>query len=328
MRKVKDFVWKKGMDVSELVKQLGFSSFQGVEVKRASELIARMKRQGAKIFLTYTSNLMTAGMRGLFAQMIKFKLANLIVTTVGGIEEDIMKAYGEEFVIGSFYSDDYELHEKGLNRVGNMFISNESYMKFEDIINPMLKKIYEKKKRLSVRELIHELGLIISKEKPEDENSVLAQASKNNVPIFCPGITDGALGFHLYLFQQKHPDFIVDILWDFKEILLSTSQDEKKGLIALGGGIAKHHAILAGLLNGGFDYALYMTTDQPTAGSLSGATTQEAKSWGKIKDDADAVTVVGDASVFFPIAICDVFEKLSKEGFIEEKNKKEKSRDD
>ena len=112
---------------------------------------------------------------------------------------------------------------------------------------------------------------------------------------------------------------MVDIIWDFRDILLSTSHDEKKGLIALGGGIAKHHAILAGLLNGGFDYALYMTTDNPFAGSLSGATTQEAKSWGKIKDDADAVTVIGDASVLFPLTIFNVFDKLDDEGFLEEK---------
>ena len=314
MEKVKDLKWEKGMDVKTFTDKLGSASFQGIEVKRAADLIIRMKKNGAKIFLTYTSNLMTAGMRTLFSQMIKNDLANVIVTSVGGVEEDIMKAAGEEFVIGSFFSDDIELHEKGLNRVGNMFISNESYMKFEDIINPMLNKIYEKKKRLSVRELIYELGLQI-----DDKDSVLHQASKHNIPIFCPGITDGAFGFHLYLFQEKHKDFIVDIIQDFKEILLSTSHDEKKGLISLGGGIAKHHAILAGLLNGGFDYALYMTTDTPFAGSMSGATTQEAKSWGKIKDDADAVTVIGDASVLFPLAIFNVFDKLDDEGFLEEK---------
>jgi deoxyhypusine synthase len=33
---------------------------------------------------------------------------------------------------------------------------------------------------------------------------------KMNVPVFCPAITDGALGFHLYLFQQKHKDFVID----------------------------------------------------------------------------------------------------------------------
>ena len=149
-----------------------------------------------------------------------------------------------------------------------------------------------------------------------DEQSILYQAAKNNVPIFCPAITDGAFGFHLFLMQQKHPDFIIDVVQDFKNILFSTNHDEKKGIIALGGSISKHHAILSTLLNGGADYAVYMTTAQKTSGSLSGATTQEAKSWGKIKNDSDAATVIGDVTITFPLAITKTFETLTEENLI------------
>ena len=85
----------------------------------------------------------------------------------------------------------------------------------------------------------------------------------------------------------------------------------------MGGGVSKHHAILGTLIKGGLDYAIYMTTANYTSGSMSGATTQEAKSWGKIKDDADAVTVIGDVSVFFPLAMCGALEELSERGVIE-----------
>ena len=59
-----------------------------------------------------------------------------------------------------------------------------------------------------------------------------------------------------------------------------------------------------------------MTTASQYSGSLSGATTQEAKSWGKIKDDADAVTVLGDVSILFPMAMFAALDILSKEGVI------------
>jgi deoxyhypusine synthase len=59
-----------------------------------------------------------------------------------------------------------------------------------------------------------------------------------------------------------------------------------------------------------------MTTAHPTSGSMSGATTKEAKSWGKIKDDADAATVIGDVSITFPIAMINALETLCKEGVI------------
>jgi len=51
----------------------------------------------------------------------------------------------------------------------------------------------------------------------------------------------------------------------------------------LGGGVSKHHALLASLLNGGLDYAVYITTSHQESGSMNSATTNEAKSWGKSK---------------------------------------------
>jgi deoxyhypusine synthase len=311
MHYIKDFKWKKGLDVADFVESLGAAGYQAIELNKAAGAIVRMKKGGAKIFLSFTSNMVTSGLRGFFAQVIEKKMADIIVTTIGGIEEDIMKAVGEKFLVGSFQADDVELHEKGINRVGNIFVSNESYMKFEDSINPMLAKLYEKKPRWAPSEMFREFGLML-----EDEDSILFQAAKNNVPVFCPAITDGAFGFHLYLFQQKHSDFMVDVVQDFKNILFSTSIDEPKGVIALGGSISKHHAILATLLNGGAEYAVYVTTASQASGSMSGATTREAKSWGKIKDDADAATVIGDATIVFPLMMIKALETLSKEGLI------------
>ena len=311
MKVVKDFIWEENSNVEDFVEKLGSIGFQASELFKASNTIIRMKRAGAKIFLTFTSNMVTSGLRSLFAQQIKYKLADVIVTTVGGIEEDIMRATGEKFMLSSYFSDDVELHEKGMNRVGNLLINNESYERFEDSITNMLKEIYSRKKRLSVSELLNEIGL-----KLDDENSILYQAAKNNVPIFCPAITDGSFGFHLYLFQQENPDFIIDVVKDFKELISATGFDEKKGVIALGGGVSKHHAILGTLINGGMDYAVYITTSQAYSGSMSGATTQEAKSWGKIKDDADATTVIGEVTLVYPLVISYVFKTLKDEGLI------------
>jgi len=312
MVKVKDFKWKKGLTVKKLVEGYQHIGYQSVELARVSEVFVRMKKNNAKIFLTFTSNMVTSGLRGFFAQIINLGMAHVIVTTVGSIEEDIMKAKGGKFDLGSFYADDVELHEQGINRVGNIFVNNEVYLDFEDNILPILQQLYEKKKRWSVSEMLREIGLIL-----EDPNSFLYQAAKNNLPVFCPAITDGSFGFHLFLFQQKHPDFIIDVVKDFGNILLSTSHDEKKGVIALGGGVSKHHAILSTLLNGGAEYAAYMTTAHQTSGSMSGATTKEAKSWGKVKDDADIATAIGDVTIIFPLAMINALEQLDEEGLLD-----------
>lgn len=309
--KVIDFTWKKGLTVKELVNQYSCVGYQSVELAKASDVFVTMKKNSAKIYLTFTSNMVTSGLRGFFAQLIRLEMANVIVTTVGGIEEDIMKSFGEIFKIGDFSTDDVELHEQGINRVGNLLIQNESYMKFEDWIKPVLDRLYLKQKRWTVSDMLKEIGFILN-----DTNSILYQAAHRNVPIFCPAITDGAFGFHLYLFQQKHPDFIVDVVKDFGNILLSSSHDEKKGVIALGGSISKHHAILSTLLNGGAEYAVYMTTAHKTSGSMSGATTDEAKSWGKVKDASDVATVIGDVTIMFPLAMIKALEELDQEGLL------------
>ena len=313
MEYVKDFKWKKGMSVKELVTSYQNIGFQSIELKKASDVIVKMKKEGAKIFLTFTSNMVTSGLRGFFAQIIKLGMTNVIVTTAGGLEEDIMKAKGEKFKIGTFDTDDVELHEQGVNRVGNLMINNESYMNFEDCINPILDQLYQKQKRWAVSDLLREIGLML-----DDENSILYQAAKNDVPIFCPAITDGALGFHLYLFQQKHKDFVVDVVKDFGNILFTTTHDDRKAVIALGGSISKHHAILCTLLNGGAEYAVYMTTAHKTSGSMSGATTNEAKSWGKVKDESDIATVIGDVTIMFPLAMIKALEELEEDGLLKQ----------
>ncbi len=297
--------------MSELVDGFENLGFQSIELAEASKIILKMKRDNVKIFLTFTSNMVSSGLRGFFAQLCRLSIPNILVTTSGSIEEDLIKSSGEDFLLSNFNVDDISLHEKGENRIGNLIIRNESYMKFEDMMVDYLETIYNKKKRLSSSELLYELGLLL-----KDENSILFQASKNNIPIYCPGIVDSSFGFQLFMFQQKHSDFIVDTIYDMSRIVTDLSFDDKKGLISLGGSISKHYAIFAALLSGGFDYAVYLTTSHSSSGSMSGATTQEAKSWGKIKDDGQAATVIGDVTITFPIIMCKCLDEMEKEGLL------------
>lgn len=311
MEYVRDFEWKPGINCYEIVERLKCVGFQSVELGKASEIIYKMKKEGAKIILSFTSNLGTSGLRGLFAQLIKLRVVDVLITTAGSIEEDIMKALGEKFLISRFDADDTELHEKGMNRVGNIIITNDSYVRFEAFMRKSLEEIIKEKRQLSGVEFFRILG-----SKLKDEKSFLYQGYKNNIPIYCPAITDGSIGFQLFLAKQEYKDFIIDVVEDFRDIVTRMSYDEKKGLIALGGGTSKHYALLSSLISGGFDYAVYITTSSQFSGSMSGATTREAKSWGKVKDDSDSITVLGDATILFPIAISYALEKLYREGII------------
>jgi deoxyhypusine synthase len=312
MEYVRGFRWKPGISVKEMMDQFSALGFQAIHLHRAGEVILKMRREKAKTILAFTSNLGgTSGLRDFIAQLVELGVVDVLVTTAGALEEDIMKAMGERFPISRFDADDVELHEKGMNRVGNLIITNDTYTRFEGHISKMLKEIYKKKQRITVSDLMREIGSRLN-----DESSFLCQAAKKGLCVYCPAITDGALGFQLFMLQQDHKDFIVDIVQDFRQMVMDMSPDERKGLIVLGGGVSKHYSLLSTMLSGGADYAVYLTTSREKSGSASGAQTKEAKSWGKVKDDADAVTVIGDASITFPAVMCYVLDKMKKEGLV------------
>jgi deoxyhypusine synthase len=295
MEFVKDFELKKNMSVNEITEQMNSCGFQATQLGRAIEIIKRMKNENATIFLSFTSNMVASGLRSIFAKLAERKFIDVIITAGGSIDHDLIKSY-KPYMIGDFFLDDVNLHKKEINRLGNILISNEHYILLEKKIQPILKKVYEKNKVVSPSELILEIGKTI-----KDKNSILYWTTKNKIPIFCPGITDSAIGLQVYFFKQEHRDFGIDVTRDMNELADIVYKRKKNGGIILGGGISKHHTIAVNIVKGGLNYAVYITTGEPWDGSLSGAQANEGVSWGKISEKASFVTVNCDVTVVFPL---------------------------
>jgi deoxyhypusine synthase len=241
--------------------------------------------------------MVASGLRSLFAKLCERKLVDVIITTGGSIDHDLIRAY-KPYLLGDFGMDDLELHRKGVNRIGNILVPNDRYVLLEEKMQKIFNKTYEKNKLTSPSDLIREIGLSLS-----DRNSFCHWCAKNDIPVFSPGITDSAIGLQVYFFKQEHPDFGIDVTGDMKKLADLTLNAEKTGGIILGGGISKHHALGVNLVREGFDYAVYVTTSSPWDGSLSGARVNEAKSWGKIKGSGRSVTIDGDATIIFPLLV-------------------------
>lgn len=309
MEFVEGMRWEPGASVPGLVGRFKGVGFQSTRLAQAAGVMYKMWAQDAKVLLSFTSNMVTSGLRELFAQLVELGLVDAVITTAGSVEEDIMKAQGERFPLTRFSADDIALHQKGHNRVGNIVITNDTYGRFEGLMKGYLDDIIADQPELTVAQLLDRLGAQL-----EDEHSILWQAHEQGVPVFCPAITDGAIGFHLYMAADRHPGFRLDVLGDFEELLFSLTPDDTKGFIALGGGVSKHFGLLGTMVSGGADLAVYMTTSTGWSGSMSGASTDEAKSWGKLKDDSDSATVIGDVTINFPLAAFHALERLHSEG--------------
>ncbi|MBN1156449.1 deoxyhypusine synthase [Candidatus Woesearchaeota archaeon] len=296
---VKGFDVSKFKEITKLLDSYEAIGFQATNLGRAKKIIEKMQKDKATIFLSFTSNIISCGLREIVAYLVKNKMVDVLITSTGAIEEDLMKTKSP-FILGSFDEDDVLLHRDGINRIGNVLVPSKCYEQLEDMLIPFFGKMLERQKKnkrlISPRELIFELGKTVN-----NKDSILYWATKKNIPIFCPGITDGALGLQLYFFKQKRPEFGIDVSADMKELADITLNAEKTGALILGGGIAKHHTIGVNILREGLDYAVYVTTATEFDGSLSGARPKEAKSWSKIKEDANNVCVYADASIVFPL---------------------------
>ena len=305
---VKGHDFNEKFDFDKFLDSYGTTGFQATNLFAAIGIIRNMIKDKATIFLAYNSNMVSCGLREIIAYLVKNKLVHILVTTAGGIEEDIIKGI-KPFVVGSFEADGKTLRERGINRIGNIFVPNDRYLKFEDeLMADFLAELYEKQKKenriFSASEFIYELG-----KKTDDKNSILYWATKNNVPIFCPALTDGSIGDMISFFKYKNPSFKIDISDDVLKINELAVSSEKTGIIVLGGNFPKHHVCNANLFRGGADYAVYITTETEEGGCDSGARIDEAKSWGKIKPEAKQVKVYGDATIIFPLVVAGVLRK-------------------
>ena len=306
--KVKGYNFDDEFDFQKFLNSYATTGFQASNISRGINICKEMQKSNSTIFLGYTSNMVTSGVRDIIRFLVQHKLVHALVTTGGGIEEDIIKVL-KPFHIGVFNVSGRSLFEKGINRAGNVFIPNDRYLYFEKFINPFLDRLYKEQKKDIVHsslDITRELGKEISKEKNFDE-SILYWAYKNNIPVFCPAIMDGSFGDLVYFMKQRNPDFMIDVTKDSKTIIDLALNAEKSGAIILGAGIVKHFILNANIFREGLDYAVYINTAEEYDGSDSGATAEEAMSWGKVNIKADYVKIHADATIVFPLIVAGAF---------------------
>ncbi len=309
--KIEGFDFEKGINLQGLLKAFAHSGFQATHLAQGIEIAKAMQREKAVIFLSYTSNQVSSGNREIIKYLAKHRKVQALVTSAGGIEEDIIKCL-KPFVLGQFEVPGKMLFESGVNRTGNIFVPNDRFAYFDKFMQEFFTKIYECQKKegkvFCPSELIKELGLAIN-----DHSSILYWAAKNNIPVFCPGLIDGSLGDLIYFFKQSHPDFLLDISKEMKLIVDLVLRSEKTGGIILGGGISKHFVLNANIFKEGLDYVVYINTAQEYDGSDSGARVEEAITWGKVKTNAPHVKIHCDATIAFPLLVAGAFAAATSE---------------
>jgi deoxyhypusine synthase len=312
LKKVRDVHAPVSKEIVSTIGSMGKSGgFTAVGLRDVCAVLDSMGTQkNCTKFLSFPAAIVATGARGLLIDLLKEGFVDVIVTTCGTLDHDISRTLAD-YYSGSFDMDDVKLHRAGYHRLGNVLVPLDDYGPLiEKKMQSILTRLYAAGRRtVTTEELCAEIGKDLG-----SNRSLLYWAQKKGVPVFVPGITDGAVGSQLWLFAESHRDFRVDLIGDEKRLSDITSEAEETGALVLGGGISKHHTIWWNLFRGGLDYACYITTAAEFDGSLSGARVREAVSWGKVKEEARRAELYAEVTSVLPFIVSYVLTKKSERG--------------
>lgn len=304
---VRDVHAKPSREVVALLDQMARGGgFMGRNLAEAAKVFSRMCLDDrCTKFLSFPAAPVATGLRGVLTDMVRNDMVDVIVTASGTLDHDIARSLAH-YYSGRFEMDDAELHRRGFHRLGNVLIPLENYGPLiEGRMQGLLSRLYARGNRSVTTEMLcREIGRDLGR-----SDSLLYWAQRKGVPVFVPGITDGAVGSQLWLFSESHRDFKVDLLADERRLSDLVSESKRTGALVLGGGISKHHTIWWNMFRGGLDYACYVTTADESDGSLSGAQVREAVSWGKVKETAKQVTLKAEVTTVLPFLVSYVLAK-------------------
>ena len=300
---VRGYDFRGEFDFDDLLESYATTGFQATHLAEGIDIARRMQDDEATVYLTFTSNIISSGLREVVASLIREGHIDVIITTSGSLTEDVIKT-ARPFKMGEWKADEVELREQGINRLGNIYVPSDRYVWLEQYLYEFFDEFFADEQIRTPTAFARELGATL-----DDEDSVLKQAADNNVPVYCPALTDAEVGNFLYYYKQANDvDIGIEILDDYDTLIEQGLLAETTGLIAVGGGVPKHHAIMTNLFRGGADYVVYISTGMEGDGSLSGAPPNEAVSWGKIKESETNYTQIeAEATLVFPLLVAAAF---------------------
>lgn len=280
----------------------------GGRIGEAVDVVSEMFREPSYTnFLTIAGPMVPAGFRLLFGDMIDRGFLDAIVTTGANLTHDVIESLGLHHYQGSFQVDDRKLIRRGYSRIADIFVKESSFETLDKTVRKLLSRIQVTDRRnIAYSDLLGRLGLMI-----KDPDSILHKAARKKVKVFSPGLLDSILGLSLWSFAQTEV-LQLNPITDVTKMVNMAMTANKIGVLILGGGIPKHHTLLASVLREGVDRAVQITSDRPEPGGLSGAPLAESISWRKIRKGGRFVDVYGDATVCLPIIIGAVLDRVKK----------------
>jgi deoxyhypusine synthase len=319
-----------GMSVADLVEQYGEAGIGAADLHEAVEVTAEMLDPDVTLFLGLAGAMVPTGMRRIVADLIRDGHVDAVVTTGANLTHDAIEAIGGKHHHGragprdhrsrearsvaaeDLREHDEQLRDEAVDRIYNVYLPQEHFALFETHLREAV--FPELERTVSIQELTAELGranaAVNDREDVSESPGVAAAAHEHDVPIYCPAIQDSVLGLQAWLYSQTS-DFELAALADMTTITDQAFDADRAGALVVGGGVPKNFVLQTMLVTpDAYDYAVQLTMDPEETGGLSGATLEEARSWGKLEKDARNVSVYADATITLPLVVAAALERV------------------
>jgi len=312
----------RGMSVDELVAEYGNAGFGAGQLHEAVDIYAEMlANDDVTNFFGLAGAMVPAGMRRLVADLIRDGHIDALVTTGANLTHDSIEAIGGKHHHGrddvgnkTRRKHDETLREEGVDRIYDVYLPQEHFALFEEHLRNEVFPMLESEGVVSIQRFTAELGRANSEinyqEDIEESAGIAAAAWEEDVPIYCPAVQDSVLGLQAWMYSQTS-EFSLDALADMTTLNDQAFEADKAGAMVVGGGVPKNYVLQTMLVApDAYDYAVQLTMDPPQTGGLSGATLDEARSWGKLESAARNVSVYADATITLPLVVAGARDRL------------------
>lgn len=303
----------KQHDVRPQVDAMRGMAFTARDLSRAADIYQRMLADTqCGVIFCLAGSLISAGLKQVFVDLIRHRMVDAIVSTGANIvDQDFFEALGFRHWLGEERLkaglDDDMLRNLQIDRIYDTLIDEDELRICDDVTRQIADELPPR--AYSSREFIREMGAYLERSGKQEESIVL-EAYRNDVPIFCPAFSDCSAGFGLVAHRHGKAEsevVAIDSGKDFYELTQLKVHNPTTGLLMIGGGVPKNFAqdivVAADILGQEapmHKYAIQITVADVRDGALSGSTLKEASSWGKV-DTAWEQMVYSEATLALPL---------------------------
>lgn len=307
-------------DATPLIQAYRGMAFQARNLARAADIWQQMLTDpDCTVILTLAGSLVSAGLRKVIVDLLRYRLVDVIVSTGANIvDQDFFEALGFRHWQGSPFSDDQVLRKLGIDRIYDTYIDEDELRICDNTIAQIADRL--EPRAWSSREFIQAMGqYLIAQNLGQD--SIVRTACEMQVPIFVPAFSDCSAGFGLVYHQEKNPHrhVSIDSVQDFRELTRIKIAAAETGLVMLAGGVPKNFTqdvvVAADILGKAVSmhkYAIQLTVADERDGALSGSTLKEACSWGKV-DTVYEQMVFSELTLTLPLLASYVYHQRAWE---------------